>query len=44
MGNLSNFKRGQIIDTHFGGVSVTETAILLGVSRATLKIITVGIN
>jgi transposase len=35
-GDLPNFERGQIIDAHLADASVTETATLLGVSRATV--------
>jgi hypothetical protein len=35
MGNLSDSERGQIIDSRLGGASVTKTATLLGVLRAT---------
>jgi hypothetical protein len=35
MGDLSNFERGHIIDACLAGASVTKTAILLGVLRAT---------
>jgi hypothetical protein len=34
MGGFSNFERGQIVDAHLAGASVTETATLLGVSWA----------
>jgi hypothetical protein len=37
MGDLSDFKRGQIIGAHLAGPSVTKTATLLGVSRATVS-------
>jgi transposase len=36
MGDLSNFERGQIICALLAGASVTKTATLLGVSRATV--------
>jgi hypothetical protein len=32
MGDLSNFERGQIVNVHLPGASVTKTAALLGVS------------
>jgi predicted transcriptional regulator len=37
MGDLSNFGRGQIVGVHLTGAFVTKTAILLGVSRATVS-------
>jgi predicted transcriptional regulator len=37
MGYLSDFDRGQIIDASLAGASVTKTATLLGVSRATVS-------
>jgi hypothetical protein len=37
MGDLLDSKRGQIVGAHFVGASVTETAILLNVSRATFS-------
>jgi transposase len=37
MGDLSNFERGQIVGARFAGASVTKTATLLGVSRATVS-------
>jgi predicted transcriptional regulator len=37
MGDLSNFETGQIIGAHLAGASVTKSAILLGVSRATVS-------
>jgi hypothetical protein len=35
MGHLENFERGQIVGAHIAGASVTKTAMLQGVSRAT---------
>jgi predicted transcriptional regulator len=37
MGDLSDFERGQIIGAHLAGASVTKTATLLGVLRATVS-------
>jgi transposase len=37
MGDLSDFERGQVVGTRLTGASMTKTAILLGVSRATLS-------
>jgi transposase len=37
MGELSDFERGQIADARLGAAYVTITAILLGVSRATVS-------
>jgi transposase len=37
MGHLSHFEIGQIVGARLTGASVTETAILLGVSRATVS-------
>jgi predicted transcriptional regulator len=37
MGDLSDFERGQIVDTRLAGASVAETATLLGVTRATVS-------
>jgi IS30 family transposase len=37
MGDLSDFERGQIVDACLAGASVTRTATLLGVSRATVS-------
>jgi predicted transcriptional regulator len=37
MGGLSNFETGQIVSARLAGVSVTKTATLLGVSRATVS-------
>jgi hypothetical protein len=36
MGDLSDFKRGQIVGARLAGASVTKTASLLGVWRATV--------
>jgi hypothetical protein len=36
MGELSNFERGHIVGARLAGASVAKTAILLGVSRATV--------
>jgi IS30 family transposase len=33
MGDLSDFERGQIIDVHLAGASVTKISTLLGVPR-----------
>jgi len=45
MGDLSDFQRGQIDGACLAGAYVPKTAILLGVSRATVpKVITVYIN
>jgi transposase len=33
---LSDFERGQIVGVHLAGASVTKTATLLGISRATV--------
>jgi hypothetical protein len=35
-GDLSDFERGQIIGAHLAGASVTKTAKLIGVWRATV--------
>jgi predicted transcriptional regulator len=37
MGDLYDFGRGQIVGVHLAGASVTKTATLLGVSRATVS-------
>jgi transposase len=37
MADLSNFERGQIVDVRLAGASVTKTATLIGVSRATVS-------
>jgi predicted transcriptional regulator len=37
MGDLSDFERGQIIGMRLAEESVTETAALLGASRATVS-------
>jgi hypothetical protein len=37
MGDLSDFERGQVVGARLAGASVTKTAILLGVSRATVS-------
>jgi len=37
MGHFSDFQRGQIVDAHLAGASVTKTATLLGVSRAAVS-------
>jgi hypothetical protein len=37
IGDLSDFERGQIIDAHLAGTSVSKTATLLGVSRMTFS-------
>jgi transposase len=45
MGDLPDFERGQIIGTCLAGASVTKTATLLGVSRATVyKIMSAFMN
>jgi hypothetical protein len=36
MGGPSDFERGQMVGARLAGASVTKTATLLGVSRATL--------
>jgi hypothetical protein len=40
MGDLSNFERGEIVDACLAGESVTKTATLLSVSRATVSEVT----
>jgi hypothetical protein len=37
MGGLSDFERGQIVGERLAGASVTKTATLSGVSRATVS-------
>jgi predicted transcriptional regulator len=37
MGDFSDFERGQIVCMRLAGASVTKTATLLGVSRATVS-------
>jgi transposase len=37
MGDLSNFEKGQIVGARLVGAPVTKTAVLLGVSRATVS-------
>jgi len=37
MGDFSDFQRGQIVDAHLAGTSVTKAATLLGVSRAAVS-------
>jgi IS30 family transposase len=37
MDDLYDFERGQIVGEHLAGASVTKTATLLGVSRATVS-------
>jgi len=45
MGDLSDFKRGQTVGAHLAGASVTKTAAVLSVSRASVsKIITAYTN
>jgi transposase len=45
MGDFSDFKRGQIVGVHLSGASVTKTATVLCVSRASVyKIITAYTN
>jgi hypothetical protein len=40
IGDLSDFEGGQIVGAHLAGSSVTKTATLLGVSRATVSKVT----
>jgi hypothetical protein len=42
MGDFSNFERGQLVGAHLAGVSVTETATLLGVMKATVFKVTLA--
>jgi transposase len=45
MGDLSDFQRGQIVVVRLAGASVTKTATLFGVSRATVsKVISAYMN
>ena len=45
MGDLADFQRGQTVDAHLAGVSVTKTASLLVVSRAAVsKVMTAYTN
>jgi hypothetical protein len=37
MGDLSNFERGQIVGKHLAGASLTKTATLVRVQRATVS-------
>jgi hypothetical protein len=37
MGDLADFERGQTVGAHLARASVTKTATLLGVSRATFS-------
>jgi IS30 family transposase len=37
MGDLPDFERGQIVGARLAGASVTKTATILGVSRATVS-------
>ncbi len=39
MGDISEFKRGQIVGAHLAGASVTRTASLCGVSRAMVSMV-----
>jgi IS30 family transposase len=42
MGDLSDFERGQIVAAHLAGASVTKTAALLGILRATVSKVTLA--
>jgi hypothetical protein len=45
MGDLSDFRRGQIVGAHLAGASVNKTATLLGLSRAMFsKVMTSNTN
>ena len=45
MGDLSDFQRGQIVDAHLAGTSVTKITTLLGVSRAAVsRVMTIYTN
>jgi predicted transcriptional regulator len=39
MRDLAHFERGQIVGALLAGASVTKTATLLGVSRATVSVV-----